>query len=65
MIGGQVDYRLEEISIPGNDPNRRPLARVADFARSPFEDDNAVYVGGFAPWFEDVTNTAWIARGEL
>ncbi|NRA28667.1 MAG: alpha/beta hydrolase fold domain-containing protein [Parvularculaceae bacterium] len=65
VIGGQVDYRLEEITIPGNNPNNRPLSKVATFARSPFEEDNAVYVGGFAPWFEDVTNTAWIARGEL
>jgi len=65
VIGGQVEYRIEEISIPGNNPNSRPLSKVAAFARSPFEDDNAVYVGGFAPWFEDVTNTAWIARGEL
>lgn len=65
VIGGQIDYRLEEITIPGNNPNNRPLSKVAAFARSPFEEDNAVYVGGFAPWFEDVTNTAWIARGEL
>ncbi|MEM9840084.1 MAG: alpha/beta hydrolase [Pseudomonadota bacterium] len=65
VIGGQVNYRLEEIAIPGNDPNRRPLARVAEFARSPFDDDEAVYVGGFNPHFDEVTNTAWIARGEL
>ncbi|MEM1381298.1 MAG: alpha/beta hydrolase [Pseudomonadota bacterium] len=65
VIGGQIDYRLEEITIPGNDPNYRPLAKVGAFALSPFEDDNAIYAGGFAPRFKDVTNTAWIARGEL
>lgn len=65
VIGGQTVYRLEDVDIPGNDPNRRPLARITDFERSPFDKDFAVYVGGFAPWFEDVSNTAWIARGEL
>ncbi|MEM1409560.1 MAG: hypothetical protein AAGG79_02300, partial [Pseudomonadota bacterium] len=65
VIGGQISYRLEEIIVPGHDPNLQPLAKITDFERSPFENDNAVYVGGFAPRFEDVTNTAWIARGEL
>ncbi|MEE4210174.1 MAG: alpha/beta hydrolase [Parvularcula sp.] len=62
---GAVSYRLEQLTIPGLDPNLRPLARVTDFERSPFDQDNAVYVGGFAPWFEATSNTAWIARGEL
>jgi acetyl esterase/lipase len=62
---GTVSYRLEELTIPGIDPNTRPFARITDFERSPFEQDNAVYVGGFAPWFERMENTAWIARGEL
>ncbi|GGY53133.1 alpha/beta hydrolase [Parvularcula lutaonensis] len=65
VVGGQTVYRLEEIYVPGTDPNQRPLARVTDFEMSPFEKDNAIYVGGFAPWFEKVSNTAWIARGEL
>ncbi len=65
VVGGQTYYRLEEIFIPGNDTNRWPLARVMDFERSPFEKDNAIYVGGFSPWFEEVSDTAWIARGEL
>lgn len=65
VIGGQTSYRLEQVTIPGNDPNTRPLARVTDFEKSPFDKDNAVYVGGFAPRFEEATNTAWIARGEL
>lgn len=65
VVGGQTVYRLEEVFVPGSDPNQRPLARVTDFEMSPFEKDNAIYVGGFAPWFEDVSNTAWIARGEL
>ncbi|NNU16994.1 alpha/beta hydrolase [Parvularcula sp. ZS-1/3] len=65
VVGGQTSYRLEEVFVPGNDPNQRPLAKIADFERSPFEKDNAIYVGGFSPWFEEVSDTAWIARGEL
>ncbi|MCQ8184230.1 alpha/beta hydrolase [Parvularcula maris] len=65
VVEGRASYRLEEIKIPGHDPYARPLARVRDFELSPFEKDNAVYVGGFAPWFEEASDTAWIARGEM
>jgi acetyl esterase/lipase len=65
VVEGRSSYRLEEIKIPGHNPYAKPLARVRDFELSPFEKDNAVYVGGFAPWFEEVSDTAWIARGEL
>jgi acetyl esterase/lipase len=65
VIGGQTNYRIESINVPGLDPNRRPFARVMDFEISPFNRDHAIYAGGFAPWFEDVSNTAWMTRGEL
>ncbi|MEM7739353.1 MAG: alpha/beta hydrolase [Pseudomonadota bacterium] len=64
VIGGVTQFRLEYLSVVGNDPYQRPLARVRDFEKSPFERDNAVYAAGFAPWFEQVEGSGWITRGE-
>ena len=63
VVRGRANYRIEEVSILGNSPYIRPLARVRDFERSPFETDDAIYVAGYRPWFKDMNDTGWIARG--
>ncbi len=64
VVGGVTQFRLEYLAVVGNDPYQRPLARVRDFEKSPFERDNAIYAAGFAPWFEEVSGQGWITRGE-
>lgn len=63
--GAQIDYFLREILDYNINPQPDSLARVRTFCVSPFPEDkgNVIYAGGFAPWFVDVSNTAWIYKG--
>jgi acetyl esterase/lipase len=60
-------FTLSQITGPALDINKQPLARTRAFAVSPFAEDagKVLLAGGFAPWFIEVSNTAWICRGTL
>lgn len=66
VVNGAASFRFAEVRPDNRNLDDAPLARVRGFARSPFPGEpDAIYTAGFAPWFEKVSNTGWILRGEL
>jgi len=62
---GQVQWSVGRLAVEGRNERSAPLARVRDFELSPFKGEPAIFAGGFASWFIDVSNTGWITTTTL